>query len=331
MNGNLENYYYPGHRENDKRKKLVSILAVAAITVIVTLIAVLLIAGVIKIGHPRIKSAVMTNSTNAQTEKPGKEVEKFSGNESRIYCSARVRAFNDTPLRVKWQMGKRLMREQRATFGEVIGSISAKCLTVEGYVNFYLDRPEGGWQYGNYNVTFQLADIETRDINFTIGGTNTQGSVEMSTYEDPEGLFSVSVPDSWYKADPDTLSGGLAGFISDKSIDYPPRFEILATAFENVSIEYLNTVLESQGTPENEFFQSYTLGERNGAMRDFKWTYAEGDASHNLHSIQFVVQGDKAVYGLNFHSASSEYEDNLGIYSAIVSSLNIHDGDAQKE
>ncbi|MBN2168487.1 MAG: hypothetical protein JW738_04525 [Actinobacteria bacterium] len=327
MNGNLENYYHPAARGSNDRKKLISILAVISIIIIMTLIAALLVMGVIKTGHPKIRSVVTTESINEQTGKPGKEVENFSGNESRIYCSAKVRAFDDTALRVEWKMGKRLIREQRTTFGEVIGSIPAKCLTTEGYVNFYLDRPGGGWQDGSYYVTFQLADIETRDVNFTIGGTNTQGSVVMSTYEDPEGLFSVSVPASWYLADTDNLGGGLAGFISDESSDYPPRFEILATGFDNVSIEYLNTVLLSQGIPENELFESYTLGDRNGAMRDFKWTYTEGDTAYDLHSIQFVVQGEKAVYGMNFHSASNEYEDNLGVFSAIVSSLKIHDGD----
>lgn len=325
MNGQTREHQYkiPGSR--NQSKKAWAVFAVAAFTLIVIGLTLLLITGVIKIGHTRLKSIVMTNRIDEQTMRPEKSSKTFSGNENRIYCCAEATAFDDTVVRVEWRIGNRLIREQIARFSEVVGSIPAKCLTGTGNVAFYLNRPGGGWPKGYYHVNFQLGDAEPGKVSFAIGEKEYEGSIDLNTYEDPRGLFSIDVPSSWLSADPQTLGGGISGFISNGNNEYPPRIEITATDFENVSTDYLNSILKSKNIADAELFDSYSLIDNDGARRDFKWTYTEEDKIYELHTIQLVVQGEQAVYGLNLHSAAADYDDNLPIFNAIISSFQVHD------
>lgn len=329
MEANPEDLYCQAPPPDDNNKKVWAITAVVLIIVLMSAIVVVLITGLIKIGHPKLISVVTSDTVDEKTGKPGEEIESFTGNEERIYCCAKARAFDDTVVRVEWRSGDRLIREQRTTFGEVIGSIPAKCLTSEGYLNFYLERPKGGWLSGTYEVTFQLGDIDSKDVTFTVGEEGSESSLQTSTYEDPQGLFSIDIPVNWYAADPDSLGGGLAGFLSDESGDYPPRVEILATNLESVSTEYLNGTLAAQGVSESDFYNPYNIDEQPGAVREFTWTYAEGDKTYELHSIQYVVQGEQAVYGLNFHCLAADYEKNQQLFTEVAGSFRVSDSEAE--
>lgn len=324
MNGRTREHQYKAPGPRIQGKKIWGVLAVAAFTFVVIAFTILLVTGVIKIGRPQLKSIVMSSGINEQTAKPEKSSKTFSGNENRIYCCAEAAAFDDTVVRVEWRIGNRLIREQVARFSEAVGSIPAKCLTSTGNVAFYLNRPEGGWPKGAYHVNFQLGDTKPRKITFTIGDKEYESSIDLSTYEDPGGLFSIGVPSSWLSADPQTLGGGIAGFISDENTEYPPRIEITATSFENVSTDYLNSILKSQNTADSDLFSSFSMIDSDGARRDFKWTYAEGEKIFELHSIQVVVQGEQTVYGLNLHSTAADYDKNLPVFNAIINSLQVN-------
>ena len=307
------------------RKIIAVIVPVIVVAVLVTL-GVVLLAGVVRFGSPRISNVTMASKVDADTGKPTKKTSSFTDRQDPVYCCAYARAFEDTVLESRWYRGARLVGKSGGKFKDLTGASTGKFMTAGGNVVFYLKRPGEGWEPGSYRVELFIAGKQARGVSFTVAKGGTEPSAGMLEYADPAGRFSVRYPEGWRKADTATLEGALAGFISEEeSGDYPPRFAVVLTDFQSASIDYLNGVLTAEGKPASEMFSPYSFGDRQGARRTYTWEYKSGDKSVRLKSVQAVVQGSKHVYGLNCHSEASRFDTNLPVFDSIINSFRVNE------
>jgi hypothetical protein len=305
-----------GRPPRDRRAVTVAIAAGLALAVAV--LTFLLFAGVIRFGTPRVSTLTMASRIDSR-QRPVVKQSSFDGSEPRIYCCARVRAFEDSVLEARWFRGGAQVGGLSSKFGALTHSSPGKLLTSRGDIAFYLGRPPSGWREGSYQVRVYIDGKRGRDVAFSIAARGRESGA--SVYSDPGGLFSVKVPGGWTDADPATLDGGLAGFTSTGG-EYPPRFVVVQTSFTSVDPAYLDGEVNQGSQQSTGQFQPYSFGSNPGARRDFLWDYRSGGKTFKLHSVQAVVQGPNGtVYGVNCHSLASDYDQNLPVFNSIVNSF----------
>lgn len=303
----------------------VAVTVAVLLVVVVVALTIVFFTGVVRIGTPGYSNIKLTLEVDRAGRPVGKQT-SFTGNESRVYCCARAKAFEDTVLESRWSRGDTNLADFKGTFGRLTGGSTGKFLAAEGNVAFYLDRPSEGWTPGSYTVELLIDGRQAGRESFTMPKpANGQALPTMVTYEDTTRHFSIRYPEGWEEADPSSLSGGLVGFMSPSGGEYPPRFAIAVSDFSSTNIDYLNGILTSAGAPPTELFTAYSLGDRVGARRTFEWDYKEGDKTHRLKSIQVVVQGRDHVYSLDCHSLASEFDANLPVMNAIINSFRLSD------
>lgn len=295
-------------------------IAIAAAVLAVTVALVLLLAGVIRFGRPRLRDV----TTSARIDSSGRPVDpgsSFEQSDPRVYCCAAVKAFDDTVLESRWYAGKLQVGGYSCVFGAITRSSSGRFAPAEGRVAFYLDRPETGWAGGEYTVQLFADGVKAGEAGFTVSGGE---SAEGTTYRDPSGLFSVSAPAGWVRSGSGSGSGsgGLLAAFSEPSGSYPARFAVVSTEVQSVDPGYLNRVLG----PESEAgkFEQYSLGDSAGARRDYLWDTQVGERDVELHSIQVLTAaGDGRVYGLNCHVRKGEYDRYLPVFNEIINSFRL--------
>jgi hypothetical protein len=308
----------PDQATPPRDRRAVTVSIVAGFVLLVALLTFLFFAGVIRIGTPGVSSLTMASKIDSR-QRPAVKKSRFDGSEKRIYCCARVRAFEDTVLEARWYRGNAQVGGITGTFGALTRSSGGRLSPSRGNIAFYLDRPPSGWVSGSYQVRVYLNRKRGRDAGFTI---TTRGQDSgAGVYRDPGGLFSVKVPDGWVEADPSTLQGDLAGFTATTG-EYPPRFVVAETDFTGVDPAYLNGSVNQGGQQASGQFQPYSFGDNPGARRDFLWDYKDGGKTYKLHSVQAVVQGkDGKVFSVNCHSLATEYDRNLPVFNSIINSF----------
>lgn len=300
-------------------KWVLPVVIIAVCTAAAVALAVIFFTGVVRFGTPRVSGLTMASKIDVR-RRPVEKKARFSGSEQRIYCCARVRAFEDTVIEARWYLGSSQVGGYSARYGSLTQTSTGKFITAGGDVAFFLDRPPDGWLGGDYQVRVYLDAKRAVKAGFSI--KQREDGSGLSTYQDPAGVFSVGVPYGWAAADESTLDGALAGFLGQGG-DYPPRFVVVSTDYTSVDPAYLNGTLSQDGTTApGEQFQAYSLGESPGARREFEWDYKSGEETFKLRSVQVVVQAkDGKVYGLNCHSKAEDFKSNLPVFNSIINSF----------
>lgn len=290
----------------------------AALVLLVALVTFLFFAGVIRFGTPVVSSLTMASKIDSH-QRPVVKKSNFDGSEKRIYCCARVRAFEDTVLEARWYRGNAQVGGITGKFAALTHSSSGKLLTSRGDIAFYLDKPPSGWVSGSYQLRMYINGKRGPDVGFSMAARGQEGTSQ--AYSDPGGLFSVKVPDGWLDADSTTLEGALAGFTATTG-EYPPRFVVIQTDYTSVDPAYLNGLVNQGVQQSSGQFQPYSFGNNPGARRDFEWDYKSGDKTLKLHTVQAVVQGSNGtVFSVNCHSLASEYDSDLPVFNSIINSF----------
>ena len=313
----------PGAATGLKGHRTAVITACAvALVALIALFAVSL-TGVVRVGRPAASSVATARSINA-SRRPVEKVTRFASSDSRIYCTARVRAFEDTVVEARWRLGRRLVKSFARPFSALTGVSAGRLFTTAADVAFYIETPPGGWGAGNYTVEVRLDGKASGSAAFSVsGGESAEQVPGVSTYTDSGGAFSVSYPAGWIEADPDSLGDALAGFVSPVKGEYPARFAVLLTDYASAEPDYLNGLLAKEAQPQQETFTAYSLGETRGARRTYGWAMESGDSTLQLKSIQVVMPGVEGVYALNCHSLASEFDENLAAFNAIINSFRV--------
>ena len=300
-------------------KWVLTVVMIAVCTAAAVALGVMFFTGVVRFGTPGVSGVTMASKIDVR-RRPVEKKARFSGSEQRIYCCARVRAFEDTVLEARWYLGSSQVGGYSTRYGSLTRSSTGKFITSGGNVAFSLERPPAGWLGGDYQVRVYLDAKRAGNTGFSI--KQRDGGSGLSTYRDPAGVFSVGVPYGWSAADESTLDGALAGFLGQGG-DYPPRFVVVSTDYTSVDPAYLNGSLSKDGTAASgEQFQAYSLGESPGARREFEWDYESGEETFKLRSVQVLVQAkDGKVYGLNCHSKAEDFKSNLPVFNSIINSF----------
>jgi hypothetical protein len=308
----------PNAPRDRSRKQETIIAAVVAFMLVLAAAAAgaVVLTGVVKFGKPRVLGLSMASEID-RNARPLEKTQVFDEDDPRVYCCARVRAFDDSIVESRWYLGGLQVGGYGVRFGSLDSSSGGRIVPAGGWVSFYLKRPRGGWSAGEYTVKVYIDGVGPTEEKFRIG--EADGKSESATYRDPDGRFQVDVPAGWTAGEIDPESGELAGFLGEGE-DYPPRFVVLETDFDTVDPTALNALLpESTGK-----FNGYSLGERPGARRDYQWDYLSDGETLKLHSIQVLAQAsDGTVYGLNCHSLADEYEENLPVFNEIANSFRL--------
>jgi hypothetical protein len=314
-----------GQQPVDDSKRKWAIIIPVLLAAALTALAVVLFAGVLRLGSVRISRVTMALAVDAKSGKPVSKTSSFSDRQARVYCCTYARAFEDTVLESRWYKGGRLFGKTRAKFKDLIGSATGKFITAGANVVFYRDRPAVGWATGAYRVELFAAGTRAAGVGFIVAKGGSEESLGMQEYDDPAGRFSVRYPGDWGQADSKTLDGAIVGFIAPGGGDYAPRFAIVMTDFQSASVDALNSVLKAAGRPDSENFSPYSFGDRQGARRTYTWETKVGNGTVQLKSIQAVVQGSKHVYGLNCHCVASQFDANLPLFDSIISSFRVNE------
>ncbi len=305
---------YPRSGRGNARRFIPVIIAAAG-AVVISVLLVLFLTGVIRFGKPRLYG-IVTSARIDSRDRPLAPRSTFQQSDTRIYCCAKVKAYEDTVLESRWYAGERQVGGYSCAFGAISGSASGKFLPTNGTVAFYLDRPSSGWSAGRYTVRLYADGKRAAEISFIVTSRESTGPA----YRDPSGLFTVSVPDGWVKSE-DTSGSVLAEF-SAPSGSYPPRFAVVSTDLPSVDPGYLNQQLGSDSGAGK--FEQYALGGSAGARRDYLWDTQISDKDVELHSIQVLVTaGNGKVYGLNCHVLKGEYDRYLPTFNAVINSFRL--------
>ncbi len=300
--------------------RALAITIAAACMALVVVLTVLFFTGVLRFSSPSL-SGVKTAAKVDSRYRPVDPTDEFTGRERRVYCCARLKAFEDTVLEVRWYLGSAQVGGYSGTFGAIAKKTTGRSLAARGNVAFYLDRPADGWLGGDYRVTVYVDGRREGEATFTMG--QLESGSGLVTYEDPEGAFTIGVPSGWAIADEASTDEALAGFTAQGSV-YPPRFAVVETGYTSVDPAYLNGVLAPEGGAPASQFQVYSLGGTPAARREFEWDHRSGERNLKLRTVQVVAQGaDGTVLGLNCHSLSSDFEANLPVFNAVINSFGV--------
>lgn len=313
---NPEGSRYPPRETSRKQKAVIAAVVAFALVLAAAAAGVAMLTGVVKFGKPRVIELTMASRID-DSGRPLKETETFDDKDPRVYCCARVRAFDDSIIESRWFLGGLQVGGYGVRFGALDRSSGGRIVPAGGWVSFYLKKPRGGWSAGKYKVKVYIDGSGPTEAVFRIG--ESDGKNESATYRDPDGAFQVDVPAGWTAAEVDPESGELAGFLGTGD-EYPPRFVVLETDLDSADPATLNELLpESTGQ-----YNGYSLGERPAARRDYEWDFLSEGKTLKLHSIQVLAQGsDGTVYGLNCHSLADEYEDNLPDFNEVINSFRL--------
>jgi hypothetical protein len=301
-------------------RRTAAVVVVAAVVLTVAVLSLLLFSGVIRFGAPRLFSLTMASKIDGQKRAVARKV-IFDGSEQRIYCCARLQAFEGTVLEARWYRQEGQVGGFSGNFGALTGTSTVRFLVLRGNVAFYLTRPPTGWVGGSYRVKMYIDGKQVREAGFSISSRAQESGT--TTYRDPSGLFSMEIPDTWDKADPETLQGALVGFIGPGS-GYQPRVVVVPTDFTSVDTAYLNGAVAQKGQQGAGQFQPYSIGNSAGARRDFSWDHTYKNTPVKLHTVQVVFQGsDGKIYSVDCHSTSEGYQANLPVFNSIINSLKV--------
>lgn len=303
----------------DRGRTVALVAVIAGLLVLLVVPVVLLFAGVIRFGRPGA-GKLETAASVDQGLKPKKVRSSFGPDDERIYCSAAVRAYQDTVVGTQWRMGTTTVAAMSGRFGDLARRSTTRFLPANGRVAFYLQRPAGGWQPGSYTVGLSIDGKAAGTASFSIsqGGSSPQGV----TYSDPSGHFKIDVPRGWTRMDEQSAGGALAGFMGQSQDSYAPRFVVVSTGMASATPETLNAALASEGVPEQERFTAITLGTLVGARRTYEWDLDESGKKTRLKSIQVVVDmGNGKVLEINCHSLAPEFDENLPTFNSAINSL----------
>jgi hypothetical protein len=307
--------YGPDPVQKTDDRKAIAIVIIAVCVAVIVALTVLFFTGVIRFGTPRAY-ALSTTASVDNRQRPTSKTSSFDGDTKRVYCCARLQAFEDTVLVARWYLGASQIGGFNGRFGAIAHSAAGRFLTRTGNVAFYLERPPSGWLSGDYTVMVYVNGKRAASKVFTI---NVEGQAATSaTYTDPQGRFKVDVPNGWAAADQQSQQGVLAGFVSAGG-QYPPRFAITETSYDSVDATHLNANVAN--TDQTAQFQPYSLGSSVAARRDYGWDYVSGNSKLKLHTVQVVVQGKGKIYGIDCHSLASDYNKNLPQFNAIINSF----------
>lgn len=302
-------------------RRITLILLSALVMAGLIVLSALSLTGVFRLGRPEA-SSVATASRIDASKKPVEPTARFDPGDLRIYCTARVRAFEDTIVEARWLKGKQLVRSFARPFSRLTGISAGRLFPSTADVAFFIERPQGGWTPGTYVVQVRLDGRTAGSADFAVtGGQGEEEGPQQNTYREPDGSFTVSYPADWSVADPASLGDALAGFISPGSGDFPARFVVLLTEYESAEPEYLNGMLALPAGEQG--FAAYSLGEARGARRTYNWVFATEGGPVELKSTQVVMPGGKGVYALNCHSLASEFDDNAPAFNAIINSFRV--------
>jgi hypothetical protein len=299
-------------------KRIAAILVPTALVALVTALCAVFLLGVVKVGTPSL-SAISMSSSIDRSNRPMKATTQFSVDDESIYCCATARAFADTKLKARWFREGRQVAQFTGKFGDMAGGASpVKSLTTKGRIAFELERPSDGWTTGSYSVRLAVNGREAGARSFTVSKA-PDGSAG-TRYDDPSGAFSILVPAGWLPAEPSSLGGALAGFISPAG-PYPPRYAVSLTDFTSVETGYLDDALRQSGAKAGEVFSSYSVGQMVGARRVFEWDYVSGQEKYRLKTIQIVLQKEGKVYSIDCHSLALDFDANEPTFNTVVNSF----------
>lgn len=316
-------YQQPGREPGLKGRRTAAVsISALCLVVLIALLAVSL-TGVVRVGRPAA-SSVATARRLSGSNRPAEPVTDFAESDTRIYCTAGVRAFDDTVLEARWRRGRQLVKSFARTFSALTGVSAGRLFTARANVAFYIERPAGGWVAGDYTVEVRLDGRTAGSARFSIaGGEGEDLAPGVSTYRDSGGAFTVSYPAGWSEADPATLGDALAGFVAPGAGEYPARFAVLLTDYTSAEPDYLNGILAQSTPPQQETFTAYSLGDARGARRTYSWSFESGETTLPLRSIQVVLPGKYGVYALNCHSLASGFDANLPAFNSIINSFRV--------
>lgn len=314
-------YEPPGTGRGRKVAGIVIALLVAAAF---TAVAVLLLAGVIRFGSAVVNETVTSRSVDP-AGRPASKTTTFPPTSERIYCCVQGRFFEDTRLEAAWYFGSKRIAKSGGTCGSLGGASGGRFAATSMWLDFFIERPEGGWSAGRYEVRVLLNGNRVSTERFTVGKEESEPEDEPGnkTYRDPQGAFSFRYPSQWVKADPASLDGASVGFASPAGGEPPPSVAVVKTELESASLDYLNGLLEKEGVPKEERFATYSLGDKKGARREFAWEMDLSGRKVPMKTIQVVVKGKDGVYEMNAHSAAADFEKNSSVLDAIVNSFRV--------
>jgi len=305
--------------------QLSMILSVFLISLLVlTLVAFIILSfgGFVRIGRPKLLSASICSGTDEQGRPIRKEV--FDSEDTSVTLFASIVAFRETEVEVRWFHEGLPFAKETKTFQDLVGRDAGRIFTARGNVLFELEASSQGLDPGQYEAHVYIDGNKVKTLNFKVLPSDQKTVILRSQYRDEKHHFIIRYPRDFLKADPATLGGAVVGFISRKESPYPPRFAVTITKFESVSLDYLNGIIKNHGAKEDELFYSYSLGACKGARRTFSWEFGENEKI-SLKSIQVVVQGKEYVYGIDCHSLAGEFDENLPVFNAIISSFRVLD------
>jgi hypothetical protein len=293
---------------------------VAGVVSVVVALSLLVFSGIIRFGTPELSSLTMASKVDGR-KRPVERNVIFNGQEKRIYCCTRVKAFEDTVLEARWYRQDAQVGGFSGKFGALTDTSTVRFLVLRGNVAFYLSKPATGWLGGSYRVSINIDGKHAREAGFTITSRGQESGT--TTYNDSGGLFSMELPHTWDYAEADTLRGALAGFVGPGS-GYAPRVVITPTELTSVDTAYLNQVLAQQGQQGAGQFQPYSMGNNPGARRDFEWDHKYSGKKLKMHTVQVVFQlADAKVYSINCHSSAADFQKNLPVLNSIINSFKI--------
>ena len=293
---------------------------VAGVVSVVVALSLLVFSGIIRFGTPEMSSLTPASKIDGRKRPFARKV-IFDGGEKRIYCCARLKAFEDTVLEARWYRQDAQVGGFSGKFGALTGTSTVRFLVLRGNVAFYLARPATGWLGGSYRVRIYIDGKHAREAGFTITSRGQESGT--TTYKEPGGLFSMELPDTWDYAEADTLRGALAGFVGPGS-GYAPRVIIAPTELTSVDTAYLDQAVAQQGQQSAGQFQPYSMGNNPGARRDFEWDYKYKGKELKLHTVQVVFQlADAKVYSINCHSSAADFQKNLPVFNSMINSFKI--------
>ena len=304
-----------------RRPGAVALVAVLAALAVLTVSLAVVFAGAVRLGAPAVSGVTMSAGIDRR-DKPSDATRRFSTDTERIYCCARVRAFDDTVLAARWSLGDRPIKTVMRTFSRLAGVTRTFVFPVTADVAFYLVKPAGGWTQGVYEVEVTAGGRRSSKASFTVvGGTKEVSGSTTNAYTDPAGEFTVTYPEGWVES-PDTES--LVEFVAPLGGSYPPRFAVVGTDLTSASQDDLNGNLDSAAAGPGEQFTAYSLGGASGAKRVYRWTYQADDGSSlSLETMQVLVKGKDGVYGVNCHALASDFDQYLPTFDALVNSFRV--------
>lgn len=252
--------------------------------------------------------------------KPGSPSTIFTSSARRIYAFIMVRAFEDTPLKIVWEHGRKTIFTREARFAEFLKRSTGRAFPIEASVFFYIERPPSGWGKGTYRVRLEAGKkiVQTAVFSISSYDETEESKVGKVAYEDDSTGIVFYYPDGWSLVEYSKKGITGSGVIANANSTYPPRFVVYKANLKDANAQFLNEVLKRDEQESRGVFVSFSAGEMDGAYRTFEWETSYKGRRLKLRSVQVFLKSPKGVAGINCHSAADEFDNNVIVFDSII-------------